>query len=468
MAGIYSRAAGGVSSETVRKRFGDGGNGQYNQRLKGDRMIATNPPPTPEQKRAALDEVLASHTFARSDQLRSFLRFVCEKEMVGGGGEINEYLIGVEALGRSADYSPAEDATVRNRAYALRNKLQEFYSHEKPDARVRIELHKGSYCPHYVECEPAAAEVARPAPEKAAEAVSPSPKAFAAGATAVNRPGRRWRWVAAALLAAVALTAAAFTFNRLRPPRTALDEFWEPVLASRQPVLICTSQPVVYHLTGQAKEKVSARLKSLPAGQASSYDLAPDDEVRGADVVAVEDQYVGVGSAQAAAQFSALFGRLGKPSQIRISREASFADLRHSPVVLIGAFGNRWTMSMSGNLRFVFEEKAYRHRVIVDKSEPQRVWGSSDMPVTGKVSEDYAIVSRIFQSETGEVMITAAGITQYGTRAAGEFLSNPASLNELASRAPAGWQKKNLQVVLAIKVIDNTPGPPTIVTSHFW
>jgi hypothetical protein len=432
-------------------------------------MIATNPALTPEQKRAALDEVLASHTFARSDQLRSFLKFVCEKEIGGGGGEINEYLIGVEALGRSAAYSPAEDATVRNRAYALRNKLQEFYAHERPDAGIRIELPKGSYCPHYVEREPPAPENAEGAPEKIATAVAP-PMAAAPAAEATPAARARYprRWVAAALLVAVGLTAAAFTFNRAGARRTALDEFWEPVVASRHPVLICTSQPVVYHLTGAAKRKVSERLKSLPAGQPPSYDLAPDDEVRGGDVVAVEDQYVGVGSAHAAAQFSALFGRLGKPSQIRVSREASFADLRHSPVVLVGAFGNRWTMSMSANLRFVFEEKAYRHRVIVDKADPRRTWGSSNMPVTGKVSEDYAIVSRVFQPETGEVLLTAAGITQYGTRAAGEFLTNPASLNELVSRAPAGWQKKNMQAVLAIKVIDNTPGPPSVVASHFW
>src|SRR5215470_1055795 len=106
---------------------------------------------TAEQKQAALDAVLRSSTFARSDQLKSFLKYVCEMEIAGHGHELTEYLIGVEALGRPRQYSPGDDSAVRNRAFALRKKLQEFYEREKPDAPVRIELHKGSYCPHFVE-----------------------------------------------------------------------------------------------------------------------------------------------------------------------------------------------------------------------------------------------------------------------------------------------------------------------------
>src|SRR5215470_15494516 len=108
-------------------------------------------PVTAEQKQAALDAVLRSNTFARADQLKSFLKYVCEMEIAGHGHELSEYLIGVEALGRPSQYSPGDDSAVRNRAFALRKKLQEFYEREKPDAPIRIELHKGSYCPHFVE-----------------------------------------------------------------------------------------------------------------------------------------------------------------------------------------------------------------------------------------------------------------------------------------------------------------------------
>src|SRR4029079_19206045 len=74
--------------------------------------------------------------------------------MAGRGHELTEYLIGIEALGRPATYSPGDDSAVRTRAFALRKKLQEFYENEQPDATLRIELLKGSYCPHFVEGQP--------------------------------------------------------------------------------------------------------------------------------------------------------------------------------------------------------------------------------------------------------------------------------------------------------------------------
>src|ERR1035437_6466901 len=103
-----------------------------------------------EEKRAALNLVLQSDTFARADQLKSFLRYVCELELAGQAGKITEYLIGVEALGRSEEFSPNDDTSVRNRAYALRHKLEKFYAEECPSSEVRIEFLKGTYIPRFV------------------------------------------------------------------------------------------------------------------------------------------------------------------------------------------------------------------------------------------------------------------------------------------------------------------------------
>src|SRR5580765_1956270 len=108
--------------------------------LMGERSLETNEPLTSEQKGAALDTVLHSQTFARADQLKCFLKYVCEMEMAGRGHELTEYLIGIEALGRPANYSPGDDSAVRTRAFAVRKKLQEFYEHEEPNAALRIEL----------------------------------------------------------------------------------------------------------------------------------------------------------------------------------------------------------------------------------------------------------------------------------------------------------------------------------------
>jgi hypothetical protein len=93
-----------------------------------------------EEKRAALDLVLQSDTFARADQL----------EIAGHAGKITEYLIGVEALGRSEQFSPNDDTSVRNRAYVLRHKLEKFYEEECPSSKIRIEFLKSTYIPRFV------------------------------------------------------------------------------------------------------------------------------------------------------------------------------------------------------------------------------------------------------------------------------------------------------------------------------
>src|ERR1700690_965160 len=98
-----------------------------------------------EQKRGALQAVLESDTFARSDQLRGFLAYLGEKAIAGRSREISEYMIAVEALGRPADFSPVDDSSVRGRAHELRRKLQKYYESENPNAEFLILLPKGLY-----------------------------------------------------------------------------------------------------------------------------------------------------------------------------------------------------------------------------------------------------------------------------------------------------------------------------------
>src|SRR5580765_7905376 len=122
-----------------------------------------------EEKRQALARVLESRTFGRSDQLRGFLRYVCEAEFEGRANQLNEYALGVSVLGRPEGYSPAEDSSVRSRAYELRNKLKSYYSDEAPGDPIQIEIEKGAYVPRFRRRADAAAAVA-----PAAEAARPN------------------------------------------------------------------------------------------------------------------------------------------------------------------------------------------------------------------------------------------------------------------------------------------------------
>jgi hypothetical protein len=106
-------------------------------------------------KRAALEQVLTSATFVRATQVRNFLRYICEMELAGRASALHEYLIAVEAMGLPSSYSTDDDSSVRRRAYALRQKLDRVYADELTEAKVRIEVPKGSYVPRFVPVEAA-------------------------------------------------------------------------------------------------------------------------------------------------------------------------------------------------------------------------------------------------------------------------------------------------------------------------
>lgn len=218
--------------------------------------VASEPTLPVEQKRAALEAVLQSQTFARADQLKSFLKFVCEMELAGRGAELTEYLIGVEALGRAPNYSPGDDSAVRNRAFALRKKLQEYYEQEQPPVPLRIELMKGSYCPHFVAHQTAVVP-ALVAPASKEEAVGQALTSLEASevvleTSLVDETRARW-WQA--FLAGVVVTAlcAGGIAWLLRPkngggqvvgtPAPILAEAWGPLLAPNADVLLCVANP---------------------------------------------------------------------------------------------------------------------------------------------------------------------------------------------------------------------------------
>jgi hypothetical protein len=64
--------------------------------------------------------------------------------------------------------------------------------------------------------------------------------------------------------------------------------------------------------------------------------------------------------------------------------------------------------------------------------------------------------------------VEIAGVTQYGTQAAADLVTNGDLMTEALRGAPAGWQTKNLQLVLHVKVISGSPSSPKVVATHFW
>lgn len=393
------------------------------------------------QIREELERVLQSPPFRTSKRCQHFLSYVVEAWLAGQESKLKERVIGTEVFDRPPDYDPGEDATVRVTANEVRKRLAQYYGAESAQPhRVRMDLPPGSYVPEFRFLQPPAASP---------EAQPPAP--------ATVTP-RRILWYG---MGALALFLTVFVGKALIP-QTPFDEFWAPIRNSGRPVLICMTHPVVYLMReGFAAEYARTQRIDQFAGP---WMVDPAKaQITSRDVVPVPDGFVGAADAAASGRFLQMLSRMNHEAQLRIGNDISFVDLRNSPAIAIGAYSNRWTMQANAEYRFAFE-----HLKVIDRKNPGREWKLPGITPDYRSTEDYAIISRVVTSHTGQFFLAAAGITQSGTQAAAEFLTEPAYLNEAMKKAPKDWARRNLQILLHTRVTGQTPGPPRVVELHVW
>jgi hypothetical protein len=127
-------------------------------------------------------------------------------------------------------------------------------------------------------------------------------------------------------------------------------------------------------------------------------------------------------------------------------------------------------MHAAGQLRYTFSKDDARATDSVrDRQHPENTsWKLTGAWPYWDVSGDYAIVTRILKATTDRPLVIAAGITQYGTTGAGEFLTRPEYFAEAVPKLPRDWQTKNVQFVLYIPVVNRVAGHPQLLATHVW
>jgi hypothetical protein len=162
-----------------------------------------------------------------------------------------------------------------------------------------------------------------------------------------------------------------------------------------------------------------------------------------------------------------LLQRMGRLPQYRVGGEISLHEMGGRPLVLIGALSNPWVMELNSSLRYQF---AKGRASIVDTRTPGQEWTlPPNEPASGfDATVDYALVTRVFRADTRQFLIAAGGLKHFGTGAAGEFVTNHVYWREALAQLPADWPRRNLQVVLATRVIHKAAGPPKVLAVHWW
>jgi len=399
-----------------------------------------------EEKRAALKEVLASETLSRSAQLRKFLGYVCETAIAGHTDEINEYAIGVEALGRQPGYSLAEDSAVRSRAYELRQRLEKYYATENPGAAIRISIPKGSYVPVFT-------RRGTETPEPAAEA-RPIP------------------WKRVALVQAVVLTAGALWIAWLlrREPAQAghasseVRQAWGPLASPGiDDALVCVATKmhllVRPNLPRESTElrfpafselyPLFRRHRPLPAEEKLQMEPA--------------DSSVAFGEVSAIATVARTLSGFGKSYQILPERIAPLAALRDRNAVVIGIPMDSDVVSklLSTTVYTIAFHPAVDELAIIDRRRPNTVPEyAARATKQERVNIVYGLVTVLpseGQPESRRRTVVFSGLGSVGTHGAADFFSSAehvGQLRQLFAREGISGFPKSYQVLVRCKLSD--------------
>src|ERR1700677_1088557 len=374
----------------------------------------------------------------------------------GAADQIKERTIGVEVFGRHPSDDTNLDHIVRTAATELRKKLATYYVDEEHRSELRMGLIPGSYIPRFTlpgqarhggvetaletespeapfETHAAHIQIG-PVAVKGSGAVAGSGTiADTVAVTRFAQPAPWWRqWYAGAAAAAVLMAAIIAGYTSLQ--RTNAEGlFWKPVLETPGSVLLVVGD----HPNGPP---------TVPDVNANGSPVTPVPSSDSSQTVPFAD------TVTIAKVVGALEAR-NKQVIIRRGRESSFSDLRSGAVVLIGAFNNEWSLRLTRQLRFSLAMDPDQHLVYIrDAKNPASrswSWGTNQPrePVTGANSpklEDFALISRIRDSETGHVVVVVGGLYTYGTETAGEFLTDPRLMQAIARDERLNGTEPNL------------------------
>jgi len=406
-----------------------------------------SPPPSPAEKQAALGEVLRSAAFARGEQLRNFLRYICEMEVAGRAGEVSEYLVGIDALGRPPGYSTGEDSTVRRRAHDLRQKLQDVYAGELADAPLRIELPKGTYVPRFVVRAPDEEE---PAPEPPPPALQPLPAAEPPSAPS-GLP--RAAWLAAGALAGV--VGASTVFLSARSIEGVADpvllEAWGPLAAPGGNVLLCLASPPHHAIFPYPEGPVPPSVSLLPQVPElrqwyhQHYPLQPGDRL-GSHVTTGP---IRLGDVHGLVTAVRTLARMGVAFQVVPEKNVSVPAVRGRNLLLFG------TPEFSYAASSLLERASWTVRY--DPEHQSRVIGAVRGPAPadkvyvpfrngeGWLSEVFGLITVLPSADAPGAdplrTVIVSGTHSAGSQAAMEFFASPADMRRLRERFRAENQE---------------------------
>lgn len=384
--------------------------------------------------REQVQRLVDSELFRASELQRRLLKYLADKSLSGDADQLKEYTVGIEGIGKPEDYDPRHDSTVRFQTSKLRQKIAEYYVTAGHSDPVIIDFPKGRFKLLFAHRESIATQ------------------------TGDGSDGR-WRLVALITLAALAIVTVLGVLSGLSvrelkrtvakagklPP--GVEAFWNPVLTSNKPVLICVGAALFTNLGGQGFYR-DPTVNTWDQAQSSGLIGRLKQRFPGATP---EPWYVFTTLGELDGAFT--LGKVLAPRipgiQLVSSMNLSWNQLGGSSVIFVGPPKfNMQIMDLPVQQDLVLEPPSGVRNVRPRQGEPALF--ADDEPGGSQSGIAYSLISYLPGLNKDGHIIVLAGSGIPGTLAATQYVTSEIYASELLKhiRLPSGELPSHYQVLI--------------------
>jgi hypothetical protein len=390
-----------------------------------------------------LQRAAASPQFQKSKRLRDLLVYLGERALHDPNCTLHEQEIGVDVLGRPADYDTSHDTLVRVLVSQLRKKLHEHFAAEGRDEPVIIEIPKGSYVP-----------VFRPRPDE-----------LPGMAAVLLKPAFAARPLLAGMLAGVALMALAWgTYSAVQSKRDRsavgrpnVDAFWAQILGNGQATDLVLSDVNLLEF-----ENLIGRSVPLPEYEGHEFDQLAEQYLRDPGQRALAKRFISrAPTALPDALMAQDLGVIGAAQHVPINvvsaRDLSSSVAASQNIILLGSLrGNPWVGLFEDQLAFqtdYHETPASMRFINRSPMAGEQAWYQAEWRRNGFCRVAY----RLNPKRTG-VTLLISGSDVISTEAGARFVTSEEWMHQLRQKLGlrAAEPFPYFEVLLHATIVNNT------------
>jgi hypothetical protein len=405
-----------------------------------------------------LDRVLASATFRSSEIMRKLLSYLAASTLDCGAESVKAKDIATAVFNRSENFDSQSDSVVRVQMGRLRAKLAEHYVDEVPESDWVLTIPKGSY---QLDCH--RRRQTPPSTEPSSEPVTTAPRSFtpvAGGRAEAQLRAKHSRpTIIAGALAVTAMCIGAFWAGRFMPAKDsrfstppALITFWRSFVAGPDlPLVIFSNQKLV------------GSVNDLHAYRAADADLKRP----------LIQSWTTIGEVIGVFDLTKTLALFRKTPIVKPAHLLTWDDAKKGNLIVVGGplcqtvdvnLFRDFQFASSSEDSVIPAETGAILNLQPGKGEARMYLGPAARPF----DFDYALISLRPSLSEGHVMLTMAGITEYGTEAAADFLTEANTVEKLLQKlgVARGQHIPWFEALLRVTVKDGVPVQSTLVALH--